>query len=117
MIERGGVYLANLNPNKGSEPGKVRPVVIIQANALNTIKHPTVIVLPLTTQLVSEAYPLRFSLPARGKLKKDSDILCDQISAITTTRITSDKLLQLSNEELTTIEQQIKVVLDFDDSA
>jgi len=114
MIERGGVYLANLNPNKGSEPGKVRPVVIIQANALNTIKHPTVIVLPLTTQLVSDAYPLRFSLSARDKLKKDSDILCDQIRAITTTRITSGKLLQLSVEELTSIEQQIKIVLGFD---
>ena len=73
MIERGGVYLANLNPNKGCEAGKTRPVVVMQANALNEINHPTVIILPLTTQLIAGTYPLRFRLLAQGDLKKESD--------------------------------------------
>jgi len=113
MIERGGVYLANLNPTKGSEPGKTRPVVVMQANALNEVNHPTVIVLPLTTQLVEQANPLRFRLLAQGYLKKESDILCDQLRAITIARVSSKKLLQLGSEDLIAIEQQIKLILDF----
>jgi len=50
-LVRGGIYLANLNPSKGSEIGKIRPVLIIQSDALNSIKHTTVNILPLTTHL------------------------------------------------------------------
>jgi len=30
MIRRGEIWVANLNPNKGGEIGKVRPVVVLQ---------------------------------------------------------------------------------------
>jgi len=113
MFERGGIYLANLNPNKGTEPGKTRPVVIFQANALNEVHHPTVIILPLTTQLIEQAYPLRFRILASDALKKDSDILCDQIRAISLSRLQPTKLLQLSLKQLLTIEKQVAHILEF----
>ena len=113
MLDRGAIYLANLNPNKGREPGKVRPIVVIQNNALSEVEHPTVIILPLSSQLVEQSFPLRFRLVARDKLRKDSDILCDQIRAITSTRITSEKLTQLSLAELLQIEEQLRIILDF----
>ena len=50
-MKRGEIYLAYLNPNKGKEVGKLRPILILQTDILNEIKHPTVIILPLTTQL------------------------------------------------------------------
>jgi mRNA interferase MazF len=34
LIRRGKVWGARLNPNQGAEVGKVRPVVVIQANPL-----------------------------------------------------------------------------------
>jgi mRNA interferase MazF len=34
MPERGEVWLANLNPQRGTEPGKTRPVLIVQGQAL-----------------------------------------------------------------------------------
>jgi mRNA interferase MazF len=113
ILECGGVYLANLNPNKGNEPGKVRPVAVIQSNALNEIEHPTIIILPLSTQLVAQSFPLRFRLKARDELRQDSDILCDQVRAITGTRITSTKLTQLTIAELLQVEEQVRIVLDF----
>ena len=113
MFERGGIYLANLNPNKGNEPGKVRPVVVIQSNALNEIEHPTIVILPLSTQLINQSFPLRFRLKARDELRQDSDVLCDQVRAITGGRITSTKLTQLSIAELLQVEEQIRIVLDF----
>lgn len=113
MFDRGGIYLANLNPNKGNEPGKVRPVAIIQSNTLNEIDHPTVIVLPLSTQLIEQGFPLRFRVEARDKLQQSSDILCDQLRAITGGRITSTKLTQLNLAELLQVEEQIRLILDF----
>ena len=69
--------------------------------------------MPHTTQLVEQAYPLRFRLLAQGLLKKESDILCDQLRAITIARVSSKKLLQLGPKDLIAIEQQIKLILDF----
>jgi mRNA interferase MazF len=113
MFERGGVYLANLNSNKGNEPGKTRPVIIFQANALNEVDHPTIIVLPLTTQLIDQAYPLRFRLLAKDNLEKDSDVLCDQLRAISLHRLQPTKLRQLTSAQLIAIEQQVSHILDF----
>lgn len=113
MFERGGIYLANLNPNKGSEPGKTRPIIVFQADALNEVNHPTVIILPLTSQLIEQAYPLRFRLLAKDNLKQDSDILCDQIRAISLSRLQPTKLLQLNSRQLIAIEKQVAHILDF----
>ena len=34
MRRRGEIWLADLNPRRGTEPGKTRPVVAVQAQAL-----------------------------------------------------------------------------------
>ena len=39
------IWLADLNPRMGTEPGKTRPVVIIQTDLLNDV-HPSTIVCP-----------------------------------------------------------------------
>jgi mRNA interferase MazF len=51
LIRRGEVWVARLNPNQGAEVGKVRPVVVIQADLLTDAGIPTVLVVPLTTQM------------------------------------------------------------------
>jgi len=73
-MKRGEVYLAYLNPNKGKEVGKLRPVLILQTDFLNEINHLTIIILPLSTKLIDNAYPLRYRIKKRDKLEKDSDI-------------------------------------------
>lgn len=81
-IEKFHIYLADLNPQMGTEPGKVRPVVVIQTDLLNNV-HPSTIVCPLTSIIVREAAVLRVHLPKReAGLDKDSDILVDQIRSI-----------------------------------
>jgi mRNA-degrading endonuclease toxin of MazEF toxin-antitoxin module len=40
MPERGEIWLANLNPRRGTEPGKTRPVLIVQAQALLDAGNP-----------------------------------------------------------------------------
>jgi mRNA interferase MazF len=97
-IERGTIWLANLNPPKGTEPGKTRPVLVLQDQALLDAGHPSTIVIPLTTNLLDDAEPLRIRVKAREKLAKDSDLLIDQIRAIDKRRLTSGPLATLDPE-------------------
>src|SRR5436190_20978889 len=66
MPNRGEIWLADLNPPHGTEPGKTRPVLIVQAQALLDAAHPSTLIVPLTTNLVSDAEPLRVRVPAAG---------------------------------------------------
>ena len=46
MYNRGEIWLANLNAGKGTEPGKVRPVLIIQCQDLLDVDHPSTLIIP-----------------------------------------------------------------------
>ncbi len=53
-VERGGIYIADLNPTQGTEPVKRRPVVVVQTDLLNSA-HPSTLVCPITSQVRPEA--------------------------------------------------------------
>jgi mRNA interferase MazF len=72
--ERGEVWLARLNTRRGTEPGKTRPVLIVQAKVLLNAGHPSTIVVPLTTNLIDDVEPLRIRLSAQASLDRDSDL-------------------------------------------
>ncbi|MBI3322081.1 MAG: type II toxin-antitoxin system PemK/MazF family toxin [Candidatus Omnitrophica bacterium] len=82
-IRKFHLYLADLNPRRGTEPGKVRPVVVVQTDLLNNT-HPSTLICPITTQVVPESELLRVHLPPRlpSGLREESDILVDQVRAI-----------------------------------
>lgn len=86
-IKHGEIWLANLNPSRGTEPGKCRPVLIIQHQALLDVQHPSTLIIPLTTTLIDDAEPLRIRINAQGNLNHDSDLLIDQIRAIDNKRL------------------------------
>jgi mRNA interferase MazF len=70
VYRRGDIYMADLNPFKGSEQGGKRPVLVLQNNDGN-IYCPTLIVAPLTTQLKTRMHtkglgPVKN--PARSRL-------------------------------------------------
>ena len=76
------IWIADLNPRFGTEAGKTRPVVVIQTDLLNN-SHPSTIICPITTNVISEAEVLRVHLrKGTAKLKEDCDIMMDQIRAI-----------------------------------
>ncbi|HDZ84613.1 MAG TPA: type II toxin-antitoxin system PemK/MazF family toxin, partial [Nitrospirae bacterium] len=78
-ISKFHIYTADLNPKFGTEPGKTRPVVVVQTNLLNK-EHPSTIICPVTTRVQPKAEILRIHLKkGEAGLKKDSDIIVDQI--------------------------------------
>src|SRR5574337_1299823 len=87
MPHRGEVWLADLDPQRGTEPGKTRPVLIVQSQALLDATHPSTVIVPLTTNVVADAEPLRIRVLASGGLHRDSDLLIDQLRAIDNRRL------------------------------
>lgn len=86
-IQRGSLYLADLNPRLGSEPGKVRPVLVIQTDLLNEAGHLSTWILPCTTRLSGENL-LRVVLP-RGIAgnRQDCEVMIDQSRAVDNRRM------------------------------
>ena len=108
---RSDIWLANLNPSKKSnEIGKIRPVVIFQNDELNRSSYPTTIILPLTTDLIDDAQPLRFRVDKRENLKKDSDVLIAHIRSIDNIRLI-EKIASLSESEMIEIKELLDEVL------
>ena len=110
-LEHGAVWLADLNPRRGTEPGKTRPVLIIQSQALLDAGHPSTLIIPLTTRLIEDAEPLRMRLSARDRLDRDSDLLIDQIRAIDNQRLVTGPLTLLGTEEMSRIYSAILEVM------
>jgi len=106
-IERGTIWLANLNPGKGTEPGKTRPVLILQDQALLDAGHPSTIIIPLTTNLIDDVEPLRVRVKAQEQLERNSDLLIDQIRAIDNKRLTSGPLATLEPELMQRIQYAV----------
>ena len=81
-IKQFNIYLADLEPSYGTEPGKVRPVVVVQTNLLNK-EHYSTIVCPITTKVEKGFKILRVNLIKKESgLRNDSYILVDQVRAI-----------------------------------
>jgi mRNA interferase MazF len=107
-IEQYHIWLANLNPTKETEPGKTRPVVVLQTNLLNEI-HPSTIVCPITSNVQPQIEILRVHL--KKQLDQPSDILVDQVRAIDNKRLIQ-KLGKLNQEQIRKLKQNLAIVLD-----
>ena len=95
----GDIWLVNLNPAKrDNEMGKIRPSVIFQNDELNNSSYPTTIIIPLSTQLIDDAKPIRLRVKKRENLEKDSDMVLTQIRSIDKSRLIK-KIAQLSVQE------------------
>jgi mRNA interferase MazF len=114
LIKQYEIWIADLNPQRGTEPGKKRPVVILQTSMLNKIPHPSTIVCPITTNVIEESEILRVHL-SKGvsNLREDCDILIDQIRAIDNRRLV-EKLGDLSNELIEKVKENVMIVLDLE---
>ena len=103
------LWLADLSPAMGTEPGKTRPVVIVQTDLLNDF-HPSTIICPITTNVKLDVEILRVHL-TKSQLSKSSDILIDQIRAIDNKRFIK-RLGKLTKDQISRLQENLKVVLD-----
>jgi mRNA interferase MazF len=111
-IRQFDIWIADLNPRLGTESGKVRPVMVIQSNLLNSHGHPSTIICPISSKVMYEAEVLRVHLEkGTAQLNEACDILLDQIRAIDNRRLTR-RLGALPPDLTTRIRENIKILLD-----
>jgi len=108
------IWIADLNPQIGTEPGKSRPVLVIQTNLLNKIPHPSTIVCPMTTHVKKDSEILRVHIKkGQAKLQQDSDIMIDQIRAIDNKRLIK-RIGVLPGNLIQLVKENISIVLEIE---
>jgi len=110
-IIHGGLYMADLAPHFGTEPGKVRPVLVLQSNLLNDTGHPSTWVLPCTTRQVGENL-LRVPLPPGiAGNPQACEVMIDQSRAIDNRRFRR-RLGRLSPKLLREVKDKLRTLAD-----
>ena len=109
---RGDVFMANLDPAEGSEQSGTRPVVVVSRDALNQFS-PVVIVASITDAATKKKiYPSHVKVSAgTGGLTMDSIVVCEQVRAITKTRL-KRMLGKFDKATMASIETALKITLD-----
>ncbi len=110
-MKRGEIWVSNLNPPRGREVGKIRPVLVVQADELTRTATPMVVVLPLTTQVRPEFRLWRVTIPARDRLEKPCQVIIDQPRALARARFGAGPLTTLNREEMAAVERGLRLVL------
>lgn len=114
QIKQFEIWIADLNPQIGTEPGKTRPVLVIQTNLLNKVPHTSTIVCPITTHIEKESEILRVHLKkGTAGLLQRCDILIDQIRAIDNKRLIR-KIGSLPDDLIQNVRENILIVLDLE---
>ena len=81
-VQRGEIWLADLNPTRGSEQAVTRPVLIFQNTLINKYTT-TILAIPLTTNLRRASLPSCVQISkGEGGLVSDSVALCHQLRVL-----------------------------------
>jgi len=114
LIKQFEVWIADLNPQIGTETDKTRPVLVIQTNFLNKVDHPSTIICPITSNVEHNSDILRVHLGVGiANLNESSDIMIDQIRSIDNKRLIK-KIGNLPDRITDKVKENIKIVLDLD---
>jgi mRNA interferase MazF len=108
------IWIADLNPQIGTESGKKQPVLIVQSDLLNKISHPSTIICPITTNIQKDAEILRVHLrKGMANLNEDCDIMIDQLRAIDNKRLVK-KVGEIPKKISDIVKENICILIDLE---
>jgi len=105
VYDRSDIILVNLYPKKWDEVGKIRPCVVL-SDATSNQELETLIVLPLSTQLIDNVFPYRVRLTKRKGIESNSDVLIHQIRTISKKRVLN-KISNITQSEYEIIKEAL----------
>jgi mRNA interferase MazF len=100
-LKQAEIWLADLEPAKGSEQGKTRPIVIISGNEMN-INFSVVIACPFSSVVKNYEGCVIIPKAKSNGLQIDSEIITFQIRTISKERLLK-KIGVITNAQLTTV--------------
>ncbi len=111
---RGEIWWARLRSPRGSEPGKNRPVLIIQADTFNKSAISTVICAVITSNIALSNAPANILLEKRDSgLEQTSVINFSQIITIDKSFF-SEQVSMLPKTIMVKVKKSIKIIFDVD---
>jgi mRNA interferase MazF len=111
-VARGEIWWADLAEPAGSEPGFLRPVIVVQGDPLNRSRIGTVVVVPLTGNLQWADAPGNVTLAAGlTGLAKDSVANVSQVATVDKRTLT-ERISKLPRNKLDLVYAGIDIVFD-----
>ncbi|MFZ2958750.1 MAG: type II toxin-antitoxin system PemK/MazF family toxin [Candidatus Ozemobacteraceae bacterium] len=108
-IQRGEIWLVNLNPTRGHEQSGVRPGLVVSVDEFNDCPAELVVLLPITTKEKRIPFHVRIC-PSESGLKEISFIKCEDVRSVAKERLTK-RLGAISRETSEAVEDRLKILL------
>ena len=110
-MNRGDIWLVNLEPTIGAEMNKTRPALIINDNKLG--KLPLKVIVPITgwkDHYGIAPWMIKIEPNQRNGLNKTSSIDCFQIRSVSQQRLV-EKIGEITSDKITEVQEGILKVL------
>lgn len=105
------IWLADLNPVRGSEQKGFRPVIILSGNLLNSMM-PVVITCPLTTKIKNYKGNVVVTPSETNGLSEQSEAVIFQIRSVSKERLVK-KIGKITQEQLQELKQGLDDILRY----
>ena len=110
-MQRGEIWLVNLNPTVGTEISKTRPCIIVNDNAIGIL--PLKVIVPVTDwkdSFAARPWLVQLKPSADNRLTKVSAVDTFQVRSVSESRLVR-KLGEVSDSEMLLIAQALAIVL------
>jgi mRNA interferase MazF len=108
-IERGDIYLVNLDPVQGREQAGRRPVLVLSINAINRLPLVVTVVVGTKGENVARDYPTNVRVSAnQSGLPMETVFLCFQLRSLDPARFAGPPAGKVSGATLNKIETVVR---------
>jgi len=108
-IERGDIYLVDLNPVQGREQAGRRPVLVLSVNAINKLPLVVTVVIGTKGENVARDYPTNVRIPsAESGLPMETIFLCFQLRSLDPARFAGAPAGKVSGATLQKVENTVR---------
>ncbi|HEX5223382.1 MAG TPA: type II toxin-antitoxin system PemK/MazF family toxin [Verrucomicrobiae bacterium] len=111
-IQRGDIYLVNLNPVQGREQAGRRPVLVLSADPINRLPLVITVVIGTKGENVARDYPTNVRIPSsESGLPMETVFLCFQLRSLDPTRFEGAPAGKISGASLSRVEGAVRYCL------
>jgi mRNA interferase MazF len=111
-VQRGEIFLVNLNPAQGREQAGRRPVLVLSVDALNRLPLVVTVIVGTKGENVTRDYPTNVRVSAvESGLPMETVFLCFQIRSLDPSRLGGHAVGKLSGRALEKVENAVRYCL------
>ena len=108
-VQRGEIYMVNLNPVQGREQAGRRPVLVISADAINRLPLVVTVVVGTSGASVTRDYPTNVRVAAtESGLPMETVLLCFQLRSLDPSRFAGPPSGKVSSTVLEKVETTVR---------